>query len=1007
MPDSSSPRLFTIAPGQHFLSTLAATLIDDAARNRLFAGRALEDILLLLPTRRAVREISDIFLQLAQARGRDAILLPEISTLGDITETGYETAMLGELSADALEEPPQIAPQERHFQMMNMIARWADAGGVKLDTGRMSALASELETLLDNAQNEQVDLAGLSDLVPDELADNWQQTLEHLSIITQSWPLYLESQQRLDPTDRRNRLMARLADNWQNTPPNQAIVAAGSTGSIRATAQLLKVVAHLPEGCVVLPGLDTHMRAPAHEKLRHDAAHPQSALAALLHKIKAAPGDVADWPGSYPARPRTRHILTALNPVPLTADWVSEKPVPDGEGKGDGDPAIATDMSGMTLLEAPDPRAEAGAIALAMRGVLETPGKTAALVTPDRRLARRVAVELRRWDIDVDDSAGRALANTPLAQFMRLVNDMCARNFAPVPLLAVLKHPLACLGRTRGALLADVRLLERKFLRGPRPGGGLPGLQGLLNSNSDDDGDVGACALLAELGRAVQPLVDLPDPTALDARLDGLEAACRALMARPDTPADTVLEADPHGADMAAFFEGLREHAGLCVAIPQQDWPGLFDLWVARPVVRDPRPRESRLYIWGLLEARLMQADLMVLGGLNEGDWPKMPETGPWLSRPMRAQLGLSAPERRIGQAAHDFVQAASAPQVLLTRAGKIDGTPTVAARWLRRIETLCGKLPRDEGNRILEIWSALDTSPDAPKPVARAQYAPPVSARPAQLSVTQIETLIRDPYALYARKVLGLREWEPVDGPLLATHRGTFLHAIFENLVRNNGGGFPEDMPAALMQTAEKLAGEMPGGAMVLDFWRARLLALADWFATYERDRAYPATKVWVEAVGALQLQIAGAPFTLTAKADRIDRRADGSYRIIDYKTGQPPTQRAIDNHIAVQMTLEAAMVERGAFADEGVRAGVVSDVEYLQLSGRYPPGRARAVKLEAGLFGATLESVENLIAAYRDADKPYISHARPNLITFESRYDHLARVDEWRANMRGGEDT
>ena len=842
-----------------------------------------------------------------------------------------------------------------------------------------------------------MDLTGLSDLVPDELADNWQQTLAHLSIITQSWPLYLESQQRLDPTDRRNRLMARLADSWQKNPPRQAVIAAGSTGSIRATAKLLKVVAHLPEGCVVLPGLDTHMSADMHDRLRHDAAHPQSALAALLYEMKASVDDVTDWPGSQSASARTRHILTALNPVPLTADWASEKP--------NARPDATQEMSGMALLEAPDPRAEAGAIALAMRGVLETPAKTAALVTPDRRLARRVAVELRRWNIDVDDSAGRALANTPLAQFMRLVNDMCARKFAPVPLLAVLKHPLACLGRTRGALLGDVRQLERKYLRGPRPSGGLAGLKALMDE--EKDGDAGPRALLAELGYAVQPLVDLPDPAALDARLDALEAACRALMARPGTPADAVLEADPHGADIAAFFEGLREHAGLCVAIPHQDWPALFDLWVARPVVRDRPPGESRLFIWGLLEARLMQADLMVLGGLNEGDWPKLPETGPWLSRPMRAQLGLSAPERRIGQAAHDFVQAASGPKVLLTRAGKIDGTPTVAARWLRRIETLCGKLPRDEGNRLLEVWTALDTALGVPRPVARAQYAPPVSARPARLSVTQIETLIRDPYALYARKILDLREWEPVDGPLLATHRGTFLHAIFENLVRNNGGSFPADMPTALMQTAEALAAEMPGGSMVLDFWRARLLALADWFGAYERDREHPATKVWVEAQGELCWDIAGAPFTLTAKADRIDKRADGTYRIIDYKTGQAPTQRAISNHIAVQMTLEAAMAERGAFADEGARAGEVSDVEYLQLSGRYPPGRARVVKLEVGLFDATLKSVENLIAAYREPDKPYISQARPNLINFESRYDHLARVDEWRANMRGGEDT
>jgi ATP-dependent helicase/nuclease subunit B len=1006
MPDSSSPRLFTIAPGQHFLKTLAEALIDDAQRAQLFAGRALEDILLLLPTRRAVREISGIFLHLAQAHGRAAILLPDISTLGDITETGYESAMLGELSGAALDVPPQIAPQERHFQMMNMIVRWADKAGQKLDTGRISALARELETLLDNAQNEQVDLSGLSTLVPDELAHNWQQTLEHLSIITQSWPLYLDSQKRLDPTARRNLLMARLADSWRQTPPPQAVIAAGSTGSIRATAKLLQVVAHLPEGCVVLPGLDTDMPAHAHEQLRHDAAHPQAALAALLHDMKLSTEDVADWPGNHPAPPRTREIMTALNPVPLTANWAARLGENSASAEaGEADSPRLADMSGIDLLEAPDPRAEAGAIALAMRGVLETPDKTAALVTPDRRLARRVAVELRRWNIEVDDSAGRALATTPLAQFMRLVNDMVASNFAPVPLLAVLKHPLACLGRTRGALLGDVRQLERTYLRGPRPTGGLAGLRAL----ADADGDAGSAAgaLIAELGKAVQTLTDMPDPAPLDMRLDALEAACRILLARPDAHAESVLEADPHGADIADFFDNLREYAGLCVAIPHHDWPALFDLWVARPVVRDNPTGDTRLFIWGLLEARLMQADLMVLGGLNEGDWPKLPETGPWLSRPMRAELGLSAPERRIGQAAHDFVQAASAPQVLLTRAGKIDGTPTVAARWLRRIETLCGKLPRHQGNRLLAMWSQLDTPNGPSRPVARAQYTPPVPARPAQLSVTQIETLIRDPYALYARKILGLREWEAVDGPLLANHRGTFLHAIFENLMRENQRDFVENMPAALLDTAEKIAREMPGGETVLDFWRARLAALADWFSAYERDRAHRASQIWVEATGDLCWDIEGAPFTLTAKADRIDRREDASYRIIDYKTGQPPTQIAIKNHIAVQMTLEAAMLERGAFAAAGVRAGPVSDLEYLHLSGRYPPGRAHAVKLEDGLFDAALASVEKLIAAYRAPDKAYISQARPNLINFESRYDHLARVDEWRANMLGSEET
>ena len=434
--------------------------------------------------------------------------------------------------------------------------------GVKLDTGRMSALARELETLLDNAQNEQVDLAGLSDLVPDELADNWQQTLEHLSIITQSWPLYLESQQRLDLTDRRNRLMARLADSRQNSPPSQAVIAAGSTGSIRATAQLLRSWRICPKGVLCCPG-STHICARAYEQLRHDAAHPQSALAALLYEMKASVDDVTDWPGSQSASARTRHILTALNPVPLTADWAS--------AKANAKPDATQEMSGMALLEAPDPRAEAGAIALAMRGVLETPAKTAALVTPDRRLARRVAVELR-WNIDVDDSASRALANTPLAQFMRLVNDIAPESSRPCT-LAVLKHPLACLGRTRRALRECAT--GTQIFKGPpskRWAGGLKGIDGCRQRAMQ------SFALLASW-RAVQPLSICPIRRRLIHALMRWKRRA-ALMARPDTTADRVLEADPHGADIAAFFELARTCRPLCgYSAPRL--AALFDLWVA------------------------------------------------------------------------------------------------------------------------------------------------------------------------------------------------------------------------------------------------------------------------------------------------------------------------------------------------------------------------------------------------------------------------------------------
>ena len=1006
MSDSRSAKLYNIAAGQPFLAILAETLIDDKLRHDLFGDYAVEQCHILLPTRRAARQLGEAFIAAAETRGQMALVMPHISTLGDIDEDFLDSS-----AGDGFAEPEArlhlraIDPQERFFQLLTPVRKWAEMREQALDEVRLHALAYALGDFLDEANLEEIDLSRLHDLVNEqELADNWQQTLDFLAIITEAWPQHLAENNLQDAVLRRNGLLDAQAADWQANPPDHPIIAAGSTGSIKATARLLKTIAGLPNGAVILPGLDRTANHACWRMIGKDVTHPQNALAHLLNHFDCDRDQVRDWPqaSSQPAQSsaaaqRSASLQAALVPAEATSIWAASHR-PDHQAE--------TALPDCQMLEAPDQRSEAGAIALAMRQTLETPGKTAALVTRDRHLARRVTAELQRWHIEIDDSAGRPLSKTPAALLLRLALDAARRDFAPVPLLALLKHPMVGFGQKRGAHLAAVRQMEKAILRGPRPTPGLAGLEAALGDAAQkrDKNLPDAEALLSRLREAFSAFRELPDPAPLSAHIDHLAELAEKLLCAEDD--NSFFDGAEDRRALAVFFEGLRTHAQKTAAdfkLTLADWPEVLDLWLSRHSFRQQRQTTPRLSIWGPLEARLMHADLMILGGLNEGSWPPLPETGPWLSRPMREELGLSLPERQIGQAAHDFVQAASAPQILLTRAVKVDGAPGVAARWLRRLETLYGKLPR--ATMLLHWWHQLDRPDGVPQPVAPPAPCPPLAARPRQLSVTQIETLLFDPYTIYARKVLNLPEWETVDASVSAAHRGSFLHGLFEQLIKD-GNHLHDDIANALLGLAREAESRSAGGAAILQFWQARLEATALWFADYERNRRAQIAESHAEITGRWPLSIDGAPFTLTAKADRIDRLKSGGYAIIDYKTGQPPSHSMIKKHLAVQMTLEAAMLADGAFAENGLPPGPVEALDYIKLSGRMPPGEVISVTPEAELINGAIAMLHKLLAQYQNPDQPYFSHIRQRAQRFTSAYDHLARFAEWASDDNNSDD-
>jgi ATP-dependent helicase/nuclease subunit B len=976
--------VFSIAPELPFLDALVAGLLALAQGDPL----ALARMTVLLPTRRAARALGEAFLR--QGRGKP-LLLPRLLPVSDLD--AEELALLSgesESSDDAAGIPPVIPEATRILKLARLVMAWAQSAGVEtLSAAQAAPLAAELARFLDEAATEGCDFAKLKDLAPANFAEHWQLVLKFLAIVAEYWPKELAELGALDPAARRNRVLQRQAEAWARSPPAHPVIAAGISGSVPAVAELIKVVAGLPQGMVVLPGLDQEADSETWEAISLDPTHPQHLLARLLAKLEIAPKQVRSWPApGVKGGPNSRAALIkeSLRPADVSHRWGAISGI---TGKA---------LTGLLRVDCPGPQEEATVIALLLRQKLETPGATAALVTPDRDLARRVAGELRRWGIEIDDSAGSPLASTPPGLFLRLVLEAASENLAPLPLLALLKHPLAAGGLAPGRFRELARKLELAALRGPRP---APGLDGLIEAVATPE----LKDFVARLGRVLKPLMDaLQSGKANLADLIAAHLAASEDLAASDEANLWIGEA---GEAAAKHASALLDAAKGFPPLAGSDYPALFESLLGGVVVRPAYGRHPRLFIWGLLEARLQQADLLVLGGLNEGVWPPRSDGDPWLSRPMRRDFGLPPPERRIGAAAHDFAQCLGAREVVLTRATRVEGTPTVPSRWLLRLETVLRAVKLEENlwhghakeGAPLSWQQKLDDPGGDPAPIAPPAPTPPLEARPRKLSVTSIETWIRDPYAIYARHILRLKAFEPIDQDPGAAERGIFIHAALDRFLKTYPGALPDEAESQLLRIGREEFGRSLDRASLREFWWPRFERLASWLVAFERERRAFIQQSFSEIEGSLVLPAKGGSFTLSGKADRIDRFTDGSLAILDYKTGQVPPPGEIKSGYAPQLPLEAVIAEGGGFP--GVAKAAVVELLYWKLSGGDPAGEekpaARDQAAVADLASRALAGLKKLIARFDDPSMPYRSLPQPEHAPRYSDYTHLARVKEW----------
>ncbi|MDW6024527.1 double-strand break repair protein AddB [Mesorhizobium sp. BAC0120] len=1033
------PRVFSIPTGAPFLPVLAEATLSGA----LVPGFAwdgdpltLADMTIFVPTRRAARELRSTFAErLASSSCRRGAILPVIRPLGEFDE---DDSALDLADPAETELAPPIAPLERLLRLAPLVRAWKsrlpahitalfdEQVVVPASAADSIWLARDLAALIDEIETEGADWKKLGELVSGSLAGWWQVTLDFLDIVTSIWPEALKELDRSNPAAHRDALIRREAKRLAGAPAHGPVIAAGSTGSIPATAELLATISRLPNGAVVLPGLDLALDDRSWRVLDGVAphpsvfGHPQFGLARLLRAIGIARADVAEIGALHaPLRIRGSILSEALKPAETTDDWMRSRARTD-------EAAFGSALAGIALIEAANEREEAAAIAVALRGAIVEPGRTAALVTTDRELARRVSAELQRFGIRADDSGGRPLADTPAAELLKLVLEAVFEPGNPVPIAGLLKHPFLRLGFERAKVRHAAETIELFALRG---GAGRPDIADLQHLFDDrlkafrsatrkpfwfgriDLVSVAdARAVLNRLAEALAPLAACRGgPEIQLAELARITIIALERLARDEAGGFAELYQREQGEKFAGFFRALvSSNANFPVA--GQDWPDVAAALIASEVVKPAAGSDGRVSIWGALEARLQTVDMLVVGGLNEGSWPRKAEPDRFMSRVMKGGLELDPPERRIGLAAHDFMMAMGHEQIVLTRSARSGDAPATASRWLQRLATFAGP---DEtarmharGDEIIAWARSLDAGA-AVKFEPRPKPKPPLGARPKRFSVTEIETLRRDPYAIYARHVLRLSPLDPLLRDPGAAERGTLFHLILSRFTESCPDPAAPDAETLLVAAARSAFAEACLPPDVEAVWWPRFEGSVEAIIAWER-RERAAVKRRLAEVRSDPLPVGGTGVTLLGYADRIDLLAAGRADVLDFKTGSSPSKAQAHTLIAPQLALEGALLMRGAFKAAGpllphelahVRLKANGEVEEESIL-----KHRNSTREAKELSELAWNRLEDLLHYYADPRQGYLSRALPfREGEVEGDYDHLARVLEWSAGGDG----
>jgi ATP-dependent helicase/nuclease subunit B len=990
-------QLYNIPAGAGFIDSLTTFITQT-----LGALPPLErtDALILLPTRRAKRLLQAALIRQSE---HNALIMPRIQTIGDIDEDDINLSVListaGQHDQRFLDRltsiPPALSRMKRQLLLARLIQKPADYAQ---DFSHALHLAATLGQFMDHVYTEGLRWDKLETLADQDFAAHWQITLDFLKIITDQWPKILKEQGKIDYSHRRTLLLNLLNDVWQAHPPQTPIIAAGSTGSIPAVAHLLKTIAHLPRGHVILPGLDTHL--PAEDWAQITPVHPQFTLKRLLEKIdvkRKAVHNLYEDNGPNTSLMLARNKLSSeiMRPAETTHKWLNL----------DKSKISGLSVQNISVLECQNEKEEATTIALALRALHEAPHKTAVVITPDRHLATRIAAHCKRWGIAIDDSAGLPLSKTDIGVFSMLALNTISNAFSPLSLLSLCRHPFFKLLDNDA-----ITLLDRVF-RGLKPAKGFDGLCFCVKryfcrfARRDHTEDEKQALSLKYL--------DLLDHTFLTHIRADQHQTLHQWVQQHITLLDAIAQtAHRHIAyydslfcdQFLTFADELQDSKETGSLLSFDDYKTVFITFLEAKTVRTAPQNKASVHILGQLEARLLDADLVIMAGLNEGTWPHIPKHDPWMSRKMRLDFGLPDHDHSIGLAAHDFAQGLCMPQVLITRALKTAGTQNTPARWLLRLNAVLKATTHPQDiifdNVPYRVWARILDQPTDFTPCKRPAPRPPIAARPRKLSATEIEKWLQDPYSIYARKILKLKKYDALEQNINAAHRGTILHATLEAFNATFKHNLPEDSAKTiqnlLLEKIDAYIGESAVNTPEWAFFVHKASQLLEKYIGFENAHRHYAKPVAQELYGQTTLNIGDINFTLSARADRIDHSQNG-YIIIDYKSAGNFTQKGFSHGTQAQMPVESLILQAGGFTNMKPPC-IVHDLQYWTLNNHTNGVNVTASGSKTAQITAhTLEKIEALIAHFYTEPVPYYCMPNPLNTLHYNDFEHLSRIREW----------
>ena len=950
-------KIFNVSSSNCFVEVLAERLLNDYKDNIL----DLSKVLILLPNRRAQRSLSDAFVKL---KGMTPTLLPQMRTIGDVNED--EIILSGHGVQDEFVNLPEVIDQqERTMLFMRLImSRYKEFGLEKMSLSQACSLALELGALIDAAQMHGLDWDNLKKLAPEEYAEHWQETLKFLEIITYHWPNILRERGVIDASERKNKLIDIQSSIWQEQKPLQRIIVAGTTAVSPAMKNLVKTVLDLENGEIWLAGLDKELDDESFEVI--DETHSQYEIKQLLDFLKIERNDVENIVESINKK-REKLISEIMRPASSSEKWLELEGIITKEA-----------FKGIRVVECDDLRVEAISVAVLIRKALEEKEKTVALVTPDRNLARRVACELKRWNIEVDDSAGVPLSLTPWGVFMRLCANAVKADASREEILALMKSKKFAIGKDKSEVESTIYDLDKFLWRSEKSNVQAEDLLNEFYEKAKDFAEV-LCSKNALLKDILKEHILFAESLAGDKALSGVEK----LWSGDDGQA---------GADFMANWLAKADVLG---KIETKEYLQLFETMMSYVMVRRTRNTHHRVRILGPMEARLNHYDEIILGSFNEGIWPSSPKADPWMSRPMKKDFGFESPEKQIGVLGLDFANLLGAKNVCITRAKTNNDTPTIKSRWLMRMETIIQAIRLDKSclvdDETISLAKLLDKESgyykiEAPCP------KPPVSTRPRKMSASAFEKLLRDPYGVFAEYILKLKPLEDLTKEEDMRDFGNLVHNVLEEFNKKYPSNLPVDAAKILVKMGREAFEKSNMKKEKLSFWIPKMEKMMQWVAAEEEIYRLGVEKVNNEVWGSFCIDdLPGGKFEVFARADRIDKLVGGGVNIIDYKTGSARTKNEVKKGYAPQLPIEALIAKNGGF--DNIEKGDVKSLMYWKLG-----DKVVCVDEDVDdILQKTEDHIREVVNLFDFENVGYLSRPNPKEVPDYSDYEHLARVKEW----------